>query len=86
MRGPDASLHGDERHAGQGCGKPSSSMFWTRDKEAERERNRFYLLPGMGGRAYRRKQQVILKSSVAVGLLISAIIAVALYLINRPHP
>ena len=61
-------------------------MFWTRDKEAERERNRFYLLPGMGGRAYRRKQQVILKSSVAVGLLISAIIAVALYLINRPHP
>jgi hypothetical protein len=61
-------------------------MFWTKDSKAERERNRFYLLPGMGGRAYRRKQKFILKSSVAVGLLISALIAVALYLLNRPHP
>jgi hypothetical protein len=61
-------------------------MFWNRDDKADKERKRFYLLPGMGGRAYRRKQKVILKSSVAVGLLISALIAVLLYLLNRPHP
>jgi len=61
-------------------------MFWTKDSKAEKERKRFYLLPGMGGRAYRRKQKFILKSSVAVGLLISALIALALYLLNRPHP
>jgi hypothetical protein len=61
-------------------------MFWSRDNQADKERERFYLLPGMGGRAYRRKQKVILKSSVAVGLLLSALIAVALYLLNRSHP
>ncbi|MCU0783342.1 MAG: hypothetical protein MUF81_04690 [Verrucomicrobia bacterium] len=61
-------------------------MFWTKDSKAEKEQKRFYLLPGMGGRAYRRKRKAILKSSVAVGLLISALIAVALYLLNRPHP
>ena len=61
-------------------------MFWTKDSKAERERKRFYLLPGMGGRAYQRKQKVILKSSLAVGLLVSVLIAVAFYLLNRPHP
>jgi hypothetical protein len=61
-------------------------MFWNKDDKADKERERFYLLPGMGGSAYRRKQKVILNSSVAVGLLISALIAVALYLLNRPHP
>lgn len=61
-------------------------MFWTKDSKAEKEQKRFYLLPGMGGRAYRRKQKFILKSSLAVGLLISVLIALALYLLNRPHP
>ena len=59
-------------------------MFWTKDDKAAKERDRFYLLPGMGGRAYRRKQDFILKSSVVIGLLVSALIALALYLINRP--
>jgi hypothetical protein len=61
-------------------------MFWNKDDNADRERKRFYLLPGMGGRAYRRKQEFILKSSLAVGLLISLLIAVALYWLNRPRP
>lgn len=60
-------------------------MFWTRDNKAAKERKRFYLLPGMGGRAYRRKQKFILKYSVAVGLLVSLLIAIVLYLLNRPH-
>jgi hypothetical protein len=61
-------------------------MIWTKDSKAEKEPERFYLLPGMGGRAYRRKQKVILKSSVLVGLLVAALIALALCLLNRSHP
>jgi hypothetical protein len=68
------------------CIRPIPHMFWNRDDKADKEQQRFYLLPGMGGRAYRRKQKVILQSSVAVGVLLSALIAVALYLLNRPHP
>jgi len=61
-------------------------MFWNRDNKAEKDRQRFYLLPGMGGRAYRRKQKIILNYSLAVGLLISALIAFLLYLLNRSNP
>ena len=61
-------------------------MFWSRADKADKERQRFYLLPGMGGRAYRRKQKFILKYSVVVGLLVSVLIVVALYWLNRPHP
>jgi len=59
-------------------------MFWTRNNKANKDQKRFYLLPGMGGRAYRRKQKVILTYSLAVGLLISLLIAIVLYLLNRP--
>ena len=59
-------------------------MFRSKHKKAEKEPERFYLLPGMGGRAYRRKQKFILKSSLAVGLLISLLIAIVIYLLNRP--
>jgi hypothetical protein len=46
-----------------------------------RERERFYLLPGMGGRAFRRKYWTFFWWSVATGLLVSAALAIALYLI-----
>lgn len=59
-------------------------MFWKRDRKAEAERQRFYLLPGMGGRAYRRKQKTILTSSLIIGLLVAAVMAMILYLLNRP--
>jgi hypothetical protein len=48
-----------------------------------RERERFYLLPGMGGRAARRKHMRILKWSIAIGLLVSFALAAGLYLANR---
>jgi hypothetical protein len=52
------------------------SMFKiSRDKERER----FYLLPGMGGRALRRKQKVIMKWSIAAGILVSLVVAGLLY-------
>jgi hypothetical protein len=56
-------------------------MFWT-DKNKEQER--FYLLPGQGGRAARRKHRILLIWSVAAGLFVSAALAGILYFINSP--
>jgi hypothetical protein len=47
----------------------------------KKEQERFYLLPGMGGRALRRKRKVMLQWSIVAGLLVSAIVAGILYLL-----
>jgi hypothetical protein len=57
-----------------------NSMGWfVRDKE----KDRFYLLPGMGGRALRRKRKVILTWSIFAGLLVSLAVALALYFMSK---
>ena len=48
-----------------------------------RERQRFYLLPGMGGSARRRKHALFLRWSVAAGLFVSLVVAYLLWLMNR---
>ena len=53
--------------------------LFARDKEKER----FYLLPGMGGRNLRRKRRVILQWSIVAGLLTSLILGLLLYYISR---
>jgi len=60
-------------------------MFRTSSSKEGKERRRFYLLPGMGGGAYRRKQRRILRISILVGLIASALFALAAYFLNR-HP
>ena len=56
-------------------------MFGSkRNKETER----FYLLPGQGGEAFRRKQKVLIKWSIAVGLLLAAGLVALMYWLNRP--
>jgi len=55
------------------------SMSWL---ERDKEQNRFYLLPGMGGRAFRRKRRRILLWSLAAGLLVSAALAGILYIMS----
>ena len=55
-------------------------MLWF---ERDKEKDRFYLLPGMGGRARRQKELRFLRWSIVVGLLVSAIMACILYLISR---
>jgi hypothetical protein len=58
-------------------------MFgFKRNKEAER----FYLLPGQGGRAYRRKQKFILAWAIIVGLAVSVILGALMYFLNKPKP
>jgi hypothetical protein len=48
-----------------------------------KEPERFYLLPGQGGRAARRKQIYFLKLAAIAGLGIAAIVAALMYLLNR---
>ena len=55
-------------------------MSWfVRDKERER----YYLLPGQGGRALRRKQRKFLYWAIAFGIFVSALFAGTLYLLSR---
>jgi hypothetical protein len=55
-------------------------MLWF---ERDKERQRFYLLPGMGGRALRRKHRRFLFGALAIGLVVSGILAFILYVISR---
>jgi len=58
-------------------------MFgFKRNKEAER----FYLLPGQGGEAFRRKQRFILRWSILVGLILAAAMGALMYFLNKPRP
>jgi hypothetical protein len=56
-------------------------MFGSKE---DKERERFYLLPGQGGRAARRKQLYFLKWAIVAALGMSAILGLAMYLLNRP--
>jgi len=48
----------------------------------DKERDRFYLLPGMGGRALRRKRIKALIWALIAGLIVSGTVAGALYWMN----
>ncbi|HUA37184.1 MAG TPA: hypothetical protein VMA35_02155 [Candidatus Sulfopaludibacter sp.] len=52
----------------------------------EKERKRSYLLPGMGGRGHRRKQNLILTCSAIIGLGVAVMLAVLMYWLNRLGP
>ncbi len=56
-------------------------MIWNRNKEKER----FYLLPGMGGRALRRKNRIFLAWSLAAGLMVSLLVALILFMFNHRY-
>jgi len=45
------------------------------------ERDRYYLLPGMGGRAVRRKRHTTLLWALVVGTAVSGTLAAVLYAI-----
>jgi hypothetical protein len=47
--------------------------------DVKRERERYYLLPGMGGSNLRRKRKLILQWSLAAGLVVSVVVACVLY-------
>ena len=51
----------------------------------DKERQRFYLLPGQGGEGYRRKQKFILKWSIIAALFFSVVFSAIIYWLNRPQ-
>jgi len=54
-------------------------MSWyKKDKEKER----YYLLAGMGGKAFRRKQNAFLAWSLVAGAVVSLMVAVVFYFLN----
>jgi len=58
-------------------------MFFSNGKK---ERERYYLLPGQGGPAARRKHQKFLKWSIVACLIFSALMALVMYLLNAVRP
>jgi hypothetical protein len=62
---------------------PESQMVNPMAFGPNKERERFYLLPGMGGNAARRKHKKVLQWSIVAGILVSAAMAMAMYLFNR---
>lgn len=50
---------------------------------ADREKERYYLLPGMGGRARRRKFVRNLVASVIVGVFVATLFGFLLWWMNR---
>ena len=58
-------------------------MFFSK---ANREHQRYYLLPGQGGPAARRKHQKFLKWSIVACLFFSALMALAMYLFDLMKP
>ena len=55
-------------------------MIWSKKNK---EQERFYLLPGQGGKAFRRKRLIFLAWAIVAGLAVSAVLATGLYLVNR---
>jgi hypothetical protein len=52
-------------------------------RQRPEEKERYYLLPGQGGSNYRRKQTLIVKYSIVVGLVVSAVFAAVMYFVYR---
>ena len=50
---------------------------------ADKARKRSYLLPGVSGRARRRKQNLILTCSIIIGLGVAVLLAVLMYWLNH---
>jgi hypothetical protein len=56
------------------------SVFGKRSKERER----YYLLPGQGGKSYRRKQMFILKWTAAAALVFGLLAAGLIWWFSNP--
>ncbi len=48
-------------------------------RNKDKDTNRFYLLPGQGGRLYRKKQKLIIAWSLFAALLVSGIVVSIMY-------
>lgn len=51
----------------------------------DKERDRFYLLPGQGGRALQRKRRVFLIWSAVVGLVVAGALGFLIWWFDNQH-
>ena len=54
-------------------------------RKKDKPRERFYLLPGQGGRNYFRKQRRLLGWAILVAVLFGTLLALVLLWMSRPH-
>jgi hypothetical protein len=54
--------------------------------KSKKPRERFYLLPGQGGRNYVRKQRLLLGWSMAVAVVFGIAVAAVMWWQAKPHP
>ena len=59
---------------------PAAVFFRKKDKPRER----FYLLPGQGGRNYHRKQQLFRRWAVVVALIFGTLMAAVMWWMSHP--
>lgn len=50
-----------------------------------KEQERYYLLPGMGGRSLRRKRLLMLAWGIVIGVIVAASVGIGMYYINSRH-
>jgi hypothetical protein len=55
-------------------------------QKKSKPRERFYLLPGQGGKNFHRKQRSIMRWTVALALLFGAALAAVLWWLAKPRP
>jgi hypothetical protein len=58
-------------------------MKWFPFKRSK-EPERYYLLPGQGGEAYRRKRNFMITWSVILAVLLSGALSALFFFMNRP--
>ena len=54
--------------------------------KSNKPRERFYLLPGQGGSNYRRKQQLFMRWTISVAVVLGLILGIVMWMQARPHP
>jgi hypothetical protein len=55
-------------------------------RKKDKPRERYYLLPGQGGKNYHQKQRFILRWTIAVALVFGAILSVVMWVMAKAKP
>ena len=66
------------------CGGREPLVIWGVFFGKKKPRERFYLLPGQGGKNYYLKQRRLLLWAVAAALVFGGVLSVALWWMSRP--
>ena len=53
-------------------------------RKKDKPRERFYLLPGQGGKNYHRKQMQIMRWTILVAVIFGLLVAAVMWWLSRP--